>query len=106
MSVLKRGRGQPGVWTTCFGIGHVPRINYVRNVAKTTKVTADVYNAGFKLGAPAFARCSGLGRSRQSTQRATKGFSAQIGPPFRYLIRRTPPMSLRVAYRRVLGLIA
>jgi hypothetical protein len=41
-----------------------------------------------------------------TTQRATKGFSAQTGPPFRYLIRRNPPMSLRVAYRRILGLIA
>jgi len=33
-------------------------------------------------------------------------FQAQIGPVFRYLIRRNPPMSLWVAYRRVLGLIA
>ena len=38
--------------------------------------------------------------------RATKGFPAQIGPTFRYLIRRTPPMSLQVAYCRVMGLIA
>ncbi|KAJ1474912.1 hypothetical protein T484DRAFT_1634687, partial [Baffinella frigidus] len=39
-------------------------------------------------------------------QRATKGFSAQIGTSFCYLIRRNPPMLLRVAFRRVLGLVA
>ncbi|KAJ1483202.1 ankyrin repeat-containing domain protein [Baffinella frigidus] len=43
---------------------------------------------------------------KRSTQRATKGFSAQIGPPFRYLIHRNPPMPLRLAYGRVVGLIA
>ncbi|KAJ1492383.1 hypothetical protein T484DRAFT_1611582 [Baffinella frigidus] len=41
-----------------------------------------------------------------TTQRATKGFSAQIGPPFRFLIRRNPPIPLQVTYRRVLGLVA
>ena len=40
----------------------------------------------------------------QSTQRATKGFSAHFGPSFRYFIRRNPPMTLRVAYRRVVCL--
>jgi hypothetical protein len=40
-----------------------------------------------------------------STQRATKEISGTQCPNFRYLIRRNPPMSLRVAYRRVLGLI-
>ena len=45
-------------------------------------------------------------RTARSTQRATKGFPAHIGPTFRYLIRRNPPMSLRVAYRSVVGLVA
>jgi hypothetical protein len=46
------------------------------------------------------------GGSRLSTQRATKGFSGAESPSLRYLIRRNPPKSLRVAYCRVLGLIA
>ena len=40
------------------------------------------------------------------TQRAIKGLSPHFGPTFSYLIRRNPPMSLRAAYRRVVGLIA
>ncbi|KAJ1477391.1 hypothetical protein T484DRAFT_1963500 [Baffinella frigidus] len=41
-----------------------------------------------------------------TTQRATKAFSAHFGPSFRYIIRRNPPMCLRIAYRRVAGVIA
>ncbi|KAJ1495462.1 hypothetical protein T484DRAFT_3457552 [Baffinella frigidus] len=54
-------------------------------------------------------RLDGCGSTRQvppPTQRATKGFSGAQCPSFRYLIRRNPSMPLRVAYRRVLGLIA
>ncbi|KAJ1472162.1 hypothetical protein T484DRAFT_3454654 [Baffinella frigidus] len=29
-----------------------------------------------------------------------------VGPSFRYLIRRNPPMPLRIAYRRSVGLVA
>jgi hypothetical protein len=43
---------------------------------------------------------------RLATQRVTRGFSGAESPSFRYFIRRNPPMPLRVAYRRVLGLIA
>jgi hypothetical protein len=41
-----------------------------------------------------------------STQRATTGFSGTECPIFRDLIRRNPPLPLRAAYRRVVGLIA
>jgi hypothetical protein len=41
-----------------------------------------------------------------STHRAMKGFSGAESPSFRYRIRRNPPMSLRVASRRILGLVA
>jgi hypothetical protein len=47
---------------------------------------------------------SPLSALRHSTQQATKGFWAQIGPPFCNRIHRNPPMPLRVAYRRVIGL--
>jgi hypothetical protein len=39
------------------------------------------------------------------TQRATKGFSGAKSPSFRHLNRRTPPTPLRIAYRRILGLV-
>ncbi|KAJ1473625.1 hypothetical protein T484DRAFT_1636617, partial [Baffinella frigidus] len=42
----------------------------------------------------------------QPTQRATTGVSGTQCPSFRYLIRRNPPMPLRVAYRRIVGVIA
>ena len=42
----------------------------------------------------------------RATQRATQGCSGTQCPSFRYLIQGNPPMPLRVAYRRVLGLIA
>ena len=44
--------------------------------------------------------------SQPHIRRVTKWFSAQIGPTFRHLFRRKPPMSLQVAYRRVVGPIA
>ena len=40
---------------------------------------------------------------RDTTQRVTKGLSGTQCPSFCDLIRRNPPMSLRVDYRRVLG---
>ena len=42
----------------------------------------------------------------QSTQQAAKGSWGRKCSSFRYLIRRNPPMVLRVAYRRVVCLVA
>ena len=40
------------------------------------------------------------------TQRTSKEFSGAESPSFRYLICRNPPMPLRVACHRVVGLVA
>jgi hypothetical protein len=49
---------------------------------------------------------AGVNAVSGTTLRAMKGSSGAGSPSFRYLIHRNPPMPLRAAYRRVLGLIA
>ena len=48
----------------------------------------------------------GTAAGADELQRATKRISGAESPSFRDLIHRNPPMSLRVAYCRVLSLIA